>query len=91
MVIIHLFIISSNFLKTFFTTLIFVLFLHCRWLKSVKRYWQHADSIIEGSSVNSEENFTRKFKGKSKVQGHKKSYRVRLGVYQNILELGNTF
>ncbi|KAK2542792.1 Ddx60 [Columba livia] len=52
------------------------------WLKSVKRYWQHADSIIEGSSVNSEENFTRKFKGKSKVQGHKKSYRVRLVLYE---------
>ncbi|NWQ74094.1 DDX60 helicase, partial [Columbina picui] len=52
------------------------------WLKSVKRYWQHADNIIEGNSTNSEENFTRKCKEKSKVQGQKKSYRVRLVLYE---------
>ncbi|NXM37280.1 DDX60 helicase, partial [Oxyruncus cristatus] len=51
------------------------------WLQSVKRYWQIADKRIERSSTNSEENFTRKCKVKSKVQEQKKSYRVRLVLY----------
>ncbi|NXK29990.1 DDX60 helicase, partial [Piprites chloris] len=50
------------------------------WLQSVKRYWQLADNTVEGSSTNSEKNFTRKCKVKSKVQ--KKSYRVRLVLYE---------
>ncbi|NWR68867.1 DDX60 helicase, partial [Centropus unirufus] len=50
------------------------------WLKSVKRYWQHAEDIIEESSTNSEKNLMRKCKVKSKVQ--KKSYRVRLVLYE---------
>ncbi|XP_075565812.1 putative ATP-dependent RNA helicase DDX60 isoform X2 [Pelecanus crispus] len=52
------------------------------WLQSVKRYWQHAEKTIEGSSANSEKNFTRKCKVKSKVQEQKKSYRVRLVLYE---------
>lgn len=51
----------------------------------MKRYWQRAENKIEGSSTNSEKNFTRNCRVKSKVQEQKKSYRVRLGVYQNIL------
>lgn len=51
----------------------------------MKRYWQHAEDKIEGGSTNSAKNFTRKCKVKSKVPEQKKSYRVRLGVYQNIL------
>ncbi|XP_025978657.2 probable ATP-dependent RNA helicase DDX60 isoform X1 [Dromaius novaehollandiae] len=52
------------------------------WLQSVKRYWQHAENTIEESSKNSTENFTRKHKVKSKVQEQKKSYRVRLVLYE---------
>ncbi|NXG25533.1 DDX60 helicase, partial [Grallaria varia] len=52
------------------------------WLQSVKRYWQLADNAIEGSSTNSEKNFIRKCKVKSKVQEQKKSYRVRLVLYE---------
>ncbi|XP_054058697.1 probable ATP-dependent RNA helicase DDX60 isoform X2 [Rissa tridactyla] len=52
------------------------------WLQSVKRYWQHAENRIERSSANSEKNFTRKCKVKSKVQEQKKSYRVRLVLYE---------
>ncbi|KFQ50895.1 putative ATP-dependent RNA helicase DDX60, partial [Nestor notabilis] len=52
------------------------------WLQSVKRYWQRAESRIERSSTNSEKNFTRKYKGKSKVQEQKQSYRVRLVLYE---------
>ncbi|NXN73461.1 DDX60 helicase, partial [Himantopus himantopus] len=52
------------------------------WLQSVKRYWQHAEDEIEGSATNSEKNFTRKCKVKSKVQEQKKSYRVRLVLYE---------
>ncbi|NXJ65121.1 DDX60 helicase, partial [Rostratula benghalensis] len=51
------------------------------WLQSVKRYWQHADSRI-GRSSNSEKNLTRKCKGKSQVPEQKKSYRVRLVLYE---------
>ncbi|KAM6401302.1 putative ATP-dependent RNA helicase DDX60 isoform 2-T2 [Pluvialis apricaria] len=52
------------------------------WLQSVKRYWRHAEDKIEGSSTSSEKNFTRKCKVKSKVQEQKKSYRVRLVLYE---------
>ncbi|XP_027763996.1 probable ATP-dependent RNA helicase DDX60 [Empidonax traillii] len=52
------------------------------WLQSVKRYWQLAENTTEGSSANSEKNFTRKCKVKSKVQEQKKSYRVRLVLYE---------
>ncbi|XP_062470916.1 probable ATP-dependent RNA helicase DDX60 isoform X2 [Pezoporus occidentalis] len=52
------------------------------WLQSVKRYWQRAENRIKRSSTNSEKNFTRKYKGKSKVQEQKQSYRVRLVVYE---------
>ncbi|XP_009675480.2 probable ATP-dependent RNA helicase DDX60 isoform X1 [Struthio camelus] len=52
------------------------------WLQSVKRYWQHAENTIEGSAKNSTENFTGKRKVKSKVQEQKKSYRVRLVLYE---------
>ncbi|XP_074003466.1 probable ATP-dependent RNA helicase DDX60 [Numenius arquata] len=52
------------------------------WLQSVKRYWQHADNRIEGSSSNSEKNFARKCKVKSVVKAQKKSYRVRLVLYE---------
>ncbi|XP_074678964.1 putative ATP-dependent RNA helicase DDX60 isoform X3 [Strix aluco] len=52
------------------------------WLQSVKRYWQRVENTIEGSSTNSEKNFTRKCKVKSKIQEQKKSYRVRLVLYE---------
>ncbi|XP_042664351.1 probable ATP-dependent RNA helicase DDX60 isoform X2 [Tyto alba] len=52
------------------------------WLQSVKRYWQRAENTIKRSSTNSEKNFTRKCKVKSKVQEQKKSYRVRLVLYE---------
>ncbi|XP_064305825.1 probable ATP-dependent RNA helicase DDX60 [Phalacrocorax carbo] len=52
------------------------------WLQSVKRYWQRADNTMGVSSTNSEKNFTRKCKVKSKVQEQKKSYRVRLVLYE---------
>ncbi|KFP76553.1 putative ATP-dependent RNA helicase DDX60, partial [Acanthisitta chloris] len=52
------------------------------WLQSVKRYWQLAENTIEGSPTNSEKNFTRKCKVKSKVHEQKKSYRVRLVLYE---------
>ncbi|NWW94894.1 DDX60 helicase, partial [Rhynochetos jubatus] len=52
------------------------------WLQSVKRYWQRAEKKIEGSSANSEKSFTGKCKVKSKVQVQKKSYRVRLVLYE---------
>ncbi|KAJ7420084.1 putative ATP-dependent RNA helicase DDX60 [Willisornis vidua] len=52
------------------------------WLQSVKRYWQLAENRIERSSTNSEKKFTKKYKGKSKVQEQKKSYRVRLVLYE---------
>ncbi|NXK85555.1 DDX60 helicase, partial [Formicarius rufipectus] len=50
------------------------------WLQSVKRYWQLAESTIARSSTNAEKNFTRKVR--SKVQEQKKSYRVRLVLYE---------
>ncbi|NXG70713.1 DDX60 helicase, partial [Baryphthengus martii] len=52
------------------------------WLQSVKRYWQCAEKTIEGSSTSYPKNFTRKCKVKSKVQEQKKSYRVRLVLYE---------
>ncbi|NXY40816.1 DDX60 helicase, partial [Ceuthmochares aereus] len=52
------------------------------WLQSVKRYWQHAEDTIEGSSTNSEKKFIRKCKAKSQVREQKKSYRVRLVLYE---------
>ncbi|NWR94333.1 DDX60 helicase, partial [Furnarius figulus] len=52
------------------------------WLQSVKRYWKLAENTIEGSSTTSEKNFTRKHKVRSKVQEQKKSYRVRLVLYE---------
>ncbi|KFO87667.1 putative ATP-dependent RNA helicase DDX60, partial [Buceros rhinoceros silvestris] len=52
------------------------------WLQSVKRYWQNAENTIEGSSTNAAKNFTRKCKAKSEVQEQKKSYRVRLVLYE---------
>ncbi|KFZ51104.1 putative ATP-dependent RNA helicase DDX60, partial [Podiceps cristatus] len=52
------------------------------WLQSVKRYWQHAKNTIEGSSTNSEKSFTRTRKVTAKVQEQKKSYRVRLVLYE---------
>ncbi|XP_074722617.1 putative ATP-dependent RNA helicase DDX60 isoform X4 [Strix uralensis] len=52
------------------------------WLQSVKRYWQRVENTIEGSSTNSEKSFTRKCKVKSKIQEQKKSYRVRLVLYE---------
>ncbi|KFQ27307.1 putative ATP-dependent RNA helicase DDX60, partial [Mesitornis unicolor] len=52
------------------------------WLQSVKRYWQRAENTIGRSSTNSEKNFTRKCRVKSKVQEQKKSYRVRLVLYE---------
>ncbi|NWI55493.1 DDX60 helicase, partial [Calyptomena viridis] len=52
------------------------------WLQSVKRYWQHAENTVEGSFTNSEKKFTGKCKVKSKVQEQKKSYRVRLVLYE---------
>ncbi|KAM6076665.1 putative ATP-dependent RNA helicase DDX60 isoform 2-T2 [Chlamydotis macqueenii] len=50
------------------------------WLQSVKRYWQRAKNTIERSSMNTEN--TRNCKVKSKVQEQKKSYRVRLVLYE---------
>uniref|UniRef100_A0A8C8BAL6 DExD/H-box helicase 60 n=1 Tax=Otus sunia TaxID=257818 RepID=A0A8C8BAL6_9STRI len=52
------------------------------WLQSVRRYWQRVENTIEGSSTNSEKNFTRKCKVKSQIQEQKKSYRVRLVLYE---------
>ncbi|NWV08836.1 DDX60 helicase, partial [Ptilonorhynchus violaceus] len=52
------------------------------WLQSVKRYWRLAEKTIERSSTNSEKNSTRKCEVKSKVQGQKKSYHVRLVLYE---------
>ncbi|XP_027491317.1 probable ATP-dependent RNA helicase DDX60 isoform X2 [Corapipo altera] len=52
------------------------------WLQSVKRYWQCAENKIKGSSTNSEKNFTRQCKVKSNVREQKKSYRVRLVLYE---------
>ncbi|KFO79330.1 putative ATP-dependent RNA helicase DDX60, partial [Cuculus canorus] len=52
------------------------------WLQSVKRYWQHAEDTMEGSSKNSEKKLMRKCKVKSKVREQKKSYRVRLVLYE---------
>ncbi|XP_052546100.1 probable ATP-dependent RNA helicase DDX60 isoform X2 [Tympanuchus pallidicinctus] len=52
------------------------------WLQSVKRYWQCADNKIEGSSTDSEKNFAGKYKGRSTVKEQKKSYRVRLVLYE---------
>ncbi|NXM74607.1 DDX60 helicase, partial [Serilophus lunatus] len=52
------------------------------WLQSVKRYWQLAENTVEGSSTNSEKNDTKKCKVKSKVREQKKSYRVRLVLYE---------
>ncbi|NXE90679.1 DDX60 helicase, partial [Menura novaehollandiae] len=52
------------------------------WLQSVRRYWQLAENTTEGSSTNSEKNFTRKSDVKSKVREQKKSYRVRLVLYE---------
>ncbi|NXI70028.1 DDX60 helicase, partial [Anseranas semipalmata] len=52
------------------------------WLQCVKRYWQHAENTIEGSPTNSEKNSTRKCKVKSKVKEQRKSYRVRLVLYE---------
>ncbi|NXP10560.1 DDX60 helicase, partial [Thinocorus orbignyianus] len=52
------------------------------WLRSVKSYWHLADKRLKGSSSNSEKSFTRKYKGKSEVQQQKKSYRVRLVLYE---------
>ncbi|XP_054238845.1 probable ATP-dependent RNA helicase DDX60 [Indicator indicator] len=49
------------------------------WLQSVKRYWQRAENTMEESS---EMNFTRKYKVKRKVREQKKSYRVRLVLYE---------
>ncbi|XP_009574546.1 PREDICTED: probable ATP-dependent RNA helicase DDX60, partial [Fulmarus glacialis] len=40
------------------------------WLQSVKRYWQRAENTIKGSSTNSEKNFTRKCKVKSKIENY---------------------
>lgn len=74
-----------SFQKEFFLWLGFILFLNCRWLQSVKRYWQRAEKTIEENSTDSEKNSTRKLKVKSKVKEQKKPYRVRLGVYQNVL------
>lgn len=51
----------------------------------MKRYWQRAENMIEENSTNFEKNSTRKLKVKSKVKEPKKTYRVRLGVYQNVL------
>ncbi|XP_048797844.1 probable ATP-dependent RNA helicase DDX60 isoform X2 [Lagopus muta] len=52
------------------------------WLQSVKRYWQCADNKIEGSSTDSEKNSAGKYKGRSTVKEQKKSYRVRLVLYE---------
>ncbi|NWW55221.1 DDX60 helicase, partial [Pedionomus torquatus] len=52
------------------------------WLQSVKKYWHLADNRIKRNSSNSEKNFTGKYKGKSGVQEQKKSYRVRLVLYE---------
>uniref|UniRef100_A0A8B9RRJ1 Helicase ATP-binding domain-containing protein n=1 Tax=Accipiter nisus TaxID=211598 RepID=A0A8B9RRJ1_9AVES len=52
------------------------------WLQSVKRYWQRAENKIEESSTNSEKNFIKNCRVKSKVQEQKKSYRVRLVLYE---------
>ncbi|NXC38386.1 DDX60 helicase, partial [Penelope pileata] len=52
------------------------------WLQFVKRYWQRAENTIEGSSTNSGKNFARKCKVKSTVKEQKKSYRVRLVLYE---------
>ncbi|NXK03380.1 DDX60 helicase, partial [Herpetotheres cachinnans] len=52
------------------------------WLQSVKRYWQSADNTIQRCSTISENNFTRQCKVKCKVQKQKKSYRVRLVLYE---------
>ncbi|NXT17817.1 DDX60 helicase, partial [Syrrhaptes paradoxus] len=52
------------------------------WLQSVKRYWQRAANTVKGRSRNTETDFTRKSKVKYEVQGQKKSYRVRLVLYE---------
>uniref|UniRef100_A0A8C3L1P4 DExD/H-box helicase 60 n=1 Tax=Chrysolophus pictus TaxID=9089 RepID=A0A8C3L1P4_CHRPC len=52
------------------------------WLQSVKRYWQYADNKIKESSTDSEKNFAGKYKGRSTVREQKKSYRVRLVLYE---------
>ncbi|XP_009994301.1 PREDICTED: probable ATP-dependent RNA helicase DDX60 [Chaetura pelagica] len=52
------------------------------WLQSVKRYWQRTENTLKGSSTNSEKNFSGKCKVTSKVQQQKKSYRVRLVLYE---------
>ncbi|NWV01262.1 DDX60 helicase, partial [Upupa epops] len=52
------------------------------WLKSVKRYWQRAEKTIKGRSSSSEMNFGRKCKVKSDLPKQKKSYQVRLVLYE---------
>ncbi|XP_035746776.1 probable ATP-dependent RNA helicase DDX60 isoform X3 [Egretta garzetta] len=52
------------------------------WLQSVKRYWQLTENTIARRSTNSEKNFTSRCQAKSKVQEQKKSYRVRLVLYE---------
>ncbi|NXN96187.1 DDX60 helicase, partial [Rhinopomastus cyanomelas] len=52
------------------------------WLKSVKKYWQRTEKMIEESSTDSETNFRRKCKVKSGLPKQKKSYRVRLVLYE---------
>ncbi|XP_067993227.1 probable ATP-dependent RNA helicase DDX60 isoform X1 [Melanerpes formicivorus] len=52
------------------------------WLQSVKRYWQCAENKMQESSRDSETNFTRKNKVKRQVREQKKSYRVRLVLYE---------
>ncbi|XP_061848397.1 probable ATP-dependent RNA helicase DDX60 isoform X3 [Colius striatus] len=52
------------------------------WLQSVKRYWQQAETRIARSSTNSEKIFTTKCKVKSTIREQKKSYRVRLVLYE---------
>ncbi|XP_072190962.1 probable ATP-dependent RNA helicase DDX60 [Excalfactoria chinensis] len=52
------------------------------WLQSVRRYWQCAEDKIKGSSTNSDKGFARKCKGRSTVKEQKKSYRVRLVLYE---------
>ncbi|NXE74304.1 DDX60 helicase, partial [Cochlearius cochlearius] len=52
------------------------------WLQSVKRYWQRTENTIARRSTNSEKNLTSRCQVKSKVQEQKKSYRVRLVLYE---------
>ncbi|NXG59550.1 DDX60 helicase, partial [Hemiprocne comata] len=52
------------------------------WLQSVKRYWQRTENTLERSSADSEKKFARKCKVRSKEQQQKKSYRVRLVLYE---------